>query len=257
VIPSNDYNNFTNLVNTNANPQYASWAFVIYKRSYSESTKGPLLGNIAWHQGDGFNNLIPGQPSAGCVNIALGQIMYYHQYPGSYNWSAMLPGSGNAASQALIRNLYFATGGDGSADINYAKSALSTFGYSYTQQDHNSTTSNYVRQSLNNNRPVYMRGVSGNANTGHAWVCDGYKTTSPKIEFILAFVPNGPIQYDIHGPYSSITTTYYYNHNWGWGGGSQTPNGWFIGEDIQTNLVGGGTYNPTSNRKDLINIHPN
>jgi hypothetical protein len=250
LIPSNYYTTFTSQVSANANPQYSSWAFVLYKNSRQDYVKGPLF-TAQWHQHAPFKDSIPGQPTAGCVNIALGQIMFYHQYPSRYNWSAMYSSTATPASQKLIKDIYSATGGGGSATINDAKNALSSFGYTYTQQDHTGITTG-ICQSLNNNRPVYMRGKDSNG-SGHAWVCSGYKSESTTKEFYLAFVPNGPIQYDTFGPYSSTNTVHYFYHLWGWSGGSG--NGWFIEDNVYT-TASGGPYNPTVNRQDLINIHP-
>jgi hypothetical protein len=256
LIPSSYYTSFTNQVSTYANPQYSTYAFVLYKNSYLEYTKGPLL-NTTWHQGTHdnptYNSLIPNQPVAGCVNIALAQIMYYHQYPSTYSWNAMLPNASTPAAQTLISNLYTATGGNGSATFNQAKNALSTFGYTYTEQNHTGLTT-YICQSLNNNRPVFMTGFDSNGAGGHAWVCSGYKSTSTTREFYFAFVPNGPIQYDTFGPYSTTNTVHYFYHLWGWA--NTIVNGWFIEDHVNT-TIDGESYNPTVDRKDLINITHN
>ena len=59
-------------------------------------TKGPLL-NTEWYQTGGFNDDLPYiscngsnfQVYAGCVPIAMAQVMKYYQHPTNYNWSAM------------------------------------------------------------------------------------------------------------------------------------------------------------------------
>jgi hypothetical protein len=255
LIPSNYYTTFTSQVNANANPQYPGYAFVLYKNSYLEYTKGPLLNNT-WHQGSltnpTYNSLIPGQPVAGCANIALAQIMYYHQYPSTYSWNAMSPTTSTVAAQTLIRDLYTATGGNGSATFNQAKNALSSFGYTYTEQNHTSTPTT-ICSSLNNNRPVFMTGFDSDSGEGHAWVCNGYRSESTTREFYLAFVPYGPVQYNTFGPYSTTNTAHYFYHLWGWP--NTNVNGWFIEDYVYTNA--GEPYNPTVNRKDLINIQHN
>ena len=41
----------------------------------------PLLGNIAWDQGDPYNKKCPSGCPTGCVATAMGQVMYYNRWP--------------------------------------------------------------------------------------------------------------------------------------------------------------------------------
>lgn len=59
---------------------------------------GPLLdSSVAWEQRDDFNNSLPYiscngtsfQVPVGCVPLAMGLIMRYHQHPTNYNWANM------------------------------------------------------------------------------------------------------------------------------------------------------------------------
>lgn len=74
--------------------------------AYVEQAVEPLLGEITWDQGDPYNRKCPsvtqddgwggdgkkGPAATGCVATALGQIMYYHQWPpvghGSVNYTS-------------------------------------------------------------------------------------------------------------------------------------------------------------------------
>lgn len=75
-----------------------------YKSSQTNTRKGayaknisPLLGNLAWDQGDPYNRLCPEingvKCFVGCVATAMAQIMYYHKWPlngqgrHSYMWN--------------------------------------------------------------------------------------------------------------------------------------------------------------------------
>lgn len=133
-----------------------------------------------WGQRGGFNDLIPLQcggdeAPVGCVAVAMGQIMYYHQYPAQYDWSAMVLDVGTMASAQL---LYDAAE---SVDMDYACSASSayssdvpnalknTFGYSSaTYSNFNLST---AKQEIKNGYPIILR---GDGTGGHAWVSDGY-----------------------------------------------------------------------------------
>ncbi|MGL4806664.1 MAG: C10 family peptidase, partial [Bacteroidales bacterium] len=54
-----------------------------------KNTIGPLL-KTEWNQWPPFNNAIEDpQCPAGCVPIAMGQIMKYHEYPSGYDWKSM------------------------------------------------------------------------------------------------------------------------------------------------------------------------
>jgi len=153
-------------------------------RTYS---KEPLMSTI-WGQMEGYNSLIPLSngvlPPTGCVTTAMAQVMKFHEYPRSYNWSAMPNNYSTEETAKLMRDIWYA------ADLKYdsasrnsystlsrAKEALvNTFGYSplRIQKTYNFNT---VVLELDNNRPVIFEGYSSedilNA-YGHAWVCDGY-----------------------------------------------------------------------------------
>ncbi len=156
---------------------------------------GPFL-QTTWDQGVGYNNLCPtaaemggcsnplegGRALAGCVAVAMAQVMKYHQHPNSYSWSSMYNNLGTTATATLIRDI----GDEDAVDMDYTctQSTASTnnivaaleniFNYStsvtYGNYDHN-----IVKTELNNNRPVILSSTDTYEPTeGHAWVCDGY-----------------------------------------------------------------------------------
>lgn len=68
-----------------------------YEDNSVVTTYSPYL-QTKWGQGVGFNDALTymgcssysnGKPPTGCVATATAQIMKYHQYPASFNWSSM------------------------------------------------------------------------------------------------------------------------------------------------------------------------
>lgn len=80
------------------------------RRTFERSVE-PLLGEIAWEQGGPYNKMCPifdgYHCPAGCVNIAIGQIMYYHKYPavgrGSFSYTSSL---GNTYYADFSKSVY-------------------------------------------------------------------------------------------------------------------------------------------------------
>lgn len=218
-----------------------------YKRTYYEV--GPLI-NTEWNQGESFNNLCPNQYPAGCVNIAIAQIMKYHEVPRKYNWSNMPKNYGTIDTQTLIYDIGQAThtkyDSDGSSsNIDNAKHAFSIMGYNVTKKDHNYED---VRVSIGKRRPVYMRGDRENflgiTWKGHAWVCEGVQDYTSAMTYFVEFLLNTGNYSNINGPswQSPGTTTYglyrrYCYMNWGWG--RDTGNGWYLSDSVESQ---GGNY---------------
>ncbi len=209
-------------------------------------TVGPLL-NSTWNQTGAFNDQLPFitcggaqfQVFAGCVPIAMGQIMRFHQFPATYNWGNIPAGFGTNTTALFIRDIhheirslnsgnpsYSCTATGVSASANMGTVLKSRFGYSSaTFSDYNYTT---VKANIANNRPVILQG--SNSSAGHMWVCDGSRTTTYK-------------RADCTGiSYLS------FHMNWGWGG---TNNGWFGFDNFNP---AGTNYN--SNKKMVHGIVP-
>ena len=176
----------------------------------SHTTVGPLMTTI-WHQRGNYNTDCPtatevkaitdscncdfsvgglnGHARAGCIPVAMGQIMNYHQYPNTYSWSQMPQGKtafdylGNSVVADLLSDI-----GD-VLDVNYycyvseadlvdiVPAFENNYGYSTT-----ATRSNYysnfvtVRNNISNDWPVLFTG-SNSSGYYHSWVCDGYQTS--------------------------------------------------------------------------------
>lgn len=200
-------------------------------------TYGPLL-NTTWGQGCGYNSSCPlasdghcGHALTGCVATAMAQILRYHAFPSSFNWSNMPNNLGSAETARLMYNIGASVGmnyGGVSSVVEWKEvgsrvvnSLRNTFEYSssvkYIEYFGNS---DLVKTEIRNCRPVFMRGgekeywmgIIPYYGGGHAWVCDGYSETE----------------------YVNWCTHLYLHMNWGWNGSA---NGWF----------GYASFNPTVN----------
>lgn len=192
---------------------------------------GPLT-TTKWDQENGYNALCPNGIRAGCVPVAMAQIMKFHEYPTRFDWANMADMYATTASQYLISEIRRTIGmGDtvtGSNEIE-ALSAFKAFGYTAVLKNH---PDDIIREIFTNKRPVYMQGVDHEIMKGHAWVCDGIKESTTEFQHYIEYLTSNNT-YDNYGE-SSLTftagdyTTDYkieYSMNWGWGGFA---NGWFV-----------------------------
>lgn len=177
-------------------------------------TVGPFLRAL-WCQDTGFNDDMPyvacnGGPQralAGCVPIAMAQVMRHYEYPTNYDWSMMPITSATAATATFIadvhtaiRSMYpgqpsYSCSGTGvTANLDMGKVLKTKF--NYTSADVAGYNYLVVKNDLAQGRPVLLSGFNGLA--GHMWVCDGYKA----------------IKYD----FSDCTgfSTLHFNMKWGW-----------------------------------------
>ena len=193
-------------------------------RNVSENSQiGPLL-TTTWSQT--YSSYYP----AGCVPIAMGQIMNYHKYPSKFNWSGMKDHESTSATCDLIDDIRSVLGMTGN-EANYydALQGFLTYGYKASLIEHNITD---VINELNYKRPVYMRGNDSGASIGHAWVCDGLLHTSTDHTYYIEYL-NSVNEYTNYGitlitnpGICGHTSHYDFHMNWGWG--DSQLNGWYI-----------------------------
>lgn len=226
-----------------------------------------------------INEATGSEESAGCVMTAIAQIMAYHRFPSSItttypstvpygggqtinlNWDRILAheqGHSNYAScnayhyqiSALFREIGHRAGctylddangdADNGATINEALTVLQTFGY-LTAGIHN-FSKNDIYNSLDDNRPVYMRGEDQDTEFGHAWVVDGYYDYKYGVETytyggvnLIPPSPNPQVPAGYVLTESTVVHTQMLHMNWGWAG---VCNGWFnLGEYDTSNGV--------------------
>ncbi len=210
-------------------------------------TIGPLL-STTWYQTGVFNDALPyitcdGSPFqvlAGCVPIAMAQVMRYHQYPTNYNWSAMSPNDVTNTTASFINDIHNAIRTVYSGQPTYTCAATSVGSdknmgtvlktqFSYTTADWSNYNYNTVVSNLDQGRPVILSGDNGLK--GHMWVCEGYRKSliysedcSIGLEFLHLYM------------------------NWGWG---IAYNGYF-----SFNNFNPGNTHYNNNNKMIYNIKP-
>ncbi len=209
----------------------------------------PLLSSI-WSQGCYFNDSTPFDPSAqcmhvvtGCVATAMGQVLYYHQFPprGSgahsyqsaygllsanfgntvYDWQNMAdtlhaqsPSATIAAVSQLLSHcgiavdMQYSAGSSGAYSEDALRAMVHYFNYSpQTQMLYRDNFVDTIWEMMVRQELDSMRPLyyDGSGTGGHAFVCDGYQNNN------------------------------YFHFNWGWNGSN---NGWFL----LSNLNPGGMY---------------
>lgn len=203
---------------------------------------GPLL-QTTWAQGVGYNNFAPymacsttfnGRAWAGCVAVAIAQVMNYYEYPSGFNWNAMpMPGGrydGNNAVSHLIHDIGLNVNMNYGCDVSLATAnsaviALHHYGYSDAQKVdfHFLQVKNIL---LYYGDPVILSGDNGTE--GHMWVAGGFYQMNPC-----------PGQVWVQNFYM----------NWGWGG---SYNGWY--DVFDPGHDGGSKFN--HHKQAIIYIHP-
>lgn len=210
-------------------------------------TNGPLL-STTWDQLYGFNDELPYitcsgssfQVYAGCVPIALAQIMKFNEHPTSYNWSSMPDNYATTTTANFIEDIHDAIGNLHSGQPNYYCWGTTVSGSAniatILKTEFNYTTaswSNYNHHTVENNiiygKPVILSGTNGSS-LGHMWVCDGYKRTKIYFEDCLG-----------------VEFLHFYM-NWGWNGAF---NGWFAFDNFNPD-----NKNYNSDNKMTYNITP-
>lgn len=195
---------------------------------------GPLT-STRWDQGCGYNDLLQlnplmtcsglpcGRPYAGCVPIAIAQIMKYHKFPTTYNWANMPLSGGSTTIASLIKDIhtslvtkisYSCDATSVPSDYNVAKVFT---GFKYSSASYGDYNYETVKQQLRLNKPVILSGgpkenflFFAYHGDGHMWVCDGFRRSK-----ICSFDENGT---------SSSVGVLYLSMNWGWNG---QENGWY------------------------------
>lgn len=224
----------------------------VEKEPESSERRAPAYYNCIletkWGQSAPFNNLCNGNV-AGCVAVAMAQIMYKHKYPSSYSWSNMLKTyqtNGYTTTQAnavakLIRdcgisvNMDYGTDASSAYTFDAAWALAHKFGYNpniktYTRNFFpKSKWEQIILEELSQDRPIFYSGNNESGNSAHAFVLDGY---------------------DGNG---------FYHFNWGWSGSGVNPN---YGNESYFKLtsltpkVGNATKDYTYNQFMVCQISP-
>ena len=244
-LPAETYNQWLNLASGSANPDYDYLYYSVILEKYVEdvSTTGPLIGST-WHQISGYNAAVPNNRPVGCVPVAIGQIMWYHEKPSTFFWSNMAASYATTATANFLYTLGCLMGIDypnnsSAASHGDGEDALNYYGYTTTFNSYYNETT--VINNIAMGKPVYIGGTVHGVNAGHAWVCEGSRSNQHHYEYELKILNDIlPLEYTNAGqPCSSGYGSYYYlYHNLGFGGSG---NGWYIGSVVSIE----GTFLPT------------
>lgn len=194
-----------------------------------------------WRQCMPYNRFVRykkpcGTVPAGCVAVAVGQLMAYWGHPSivdghSMNWSQVNSHYSYSPSDSLLT---------GAVDIAYLLQRIGEginmdyqcgASYAYLQDGKNWLLShgyqggsqsgfnyNLVRTSLNNDRPVLISGVSYNTNegnVGHAWIIDGYREFNQGSTLTIYGIHKVTHEQVIFYQGTVYTTYYYLSNNFG------------------------------------------
>ncbi|MCD4697663.1 MAG: C10 family peptidase, partial [Bacteroidales bacterium] len=244
----------------------SEWQKYLTYKPLNKLTSKPLTGiepliQSKWGQRVYYNSMCPIDPDgpgghaiAGCVPIALAQVMFYFRHPETgtgeytyydnnygtisanfgettYHWDEMVNAihlQGNPALAQLIFHAgvsietNYGSGASGASTEDTEDALQNYFNYHDGLQyrswyDFQDSFKDSLIENLNRNLPLIYRG--GDFTSSHSFVCDGYQDTS------------------------------YFHFNWGWDGGY---NGYYLIENLNP-----GGYDFTFNQGAVMNIFPN
>lgn len=242
----------------NANYGTIESSSIVLRRQVDNSFHNKLLATT-WSQWEPFNGCLPYYMPLGCTTIAAGQIINYHKFPATFNWSQIENTGFAYATQSFLYQLAKDIGVDfdneSGANIDQVKNCLEIYGYTVTKRDYEASA---VYQEVSKGYPVYVRGSSGSA--GHAWVCEGVDRLNVGFEIrvmTIDYRPTASIVPDLMvEAYKRFTLTYgrplRFYYNWGW---QDDNDGFYEDSDIRV-TVDGREHNFNRGRKTLF-IHPN
>lgn len=264
---TSEYANLSPIIKSEIQSQLLQWgnanygsiesSTIVLRREIQEYSRTQLL-KTKWHQDVPFNIYVPNAWYLGCTTIAAGQIMFYHKYPASFNWSEILDDGFCDATQRflyhLAKDMGVEFGADGSPCSNTnVKSYLQSNGYKVTLQSYDTQG---VFKEVSNSLPVYISGQDDTAEKAHAWVCDGFERGQNGYEIrvmTIDYRPEASIIPDLMiEAYKKYTQTYYsplrFHYNWGNNGNYD---GYFDDSNIKITLSNGETRNYNEKRSTL------
>lgn len=244
----------------------------------TETTKSPII-TVNWGQEAPYNTQISNFYPAGCVAMAMAQIMSAHEYPTSItyfknnlsydlSWTAAKYGTFiNSNVGYLISdigdavNMVYADAGSSAYDSTVTNAFKK---YNYNASELTIYDQSIVIDEINNNQPVYVRGSDYSVLKGHAWVVDGYKNITGTSTYATDYVNDDsyytPLDvYQVGQRVSYIQTITNYLHiNWGWDGKN---NGYFRAFDTADAYEYDGsvntyTYNFNEENYMIYDIYP-
>ena len=225
------------------------WTFVgyVYKPVVSERLK---LVPGGWYQDTPFNDYLPvvpgiltynGRAAAGCVTIAVGQIMSYHKKPfKSYittsTWTSINTPS-NWATSVPLKNLIldifnaitisYGPGGT-SSDLPNVQNFLNANGFTAGAAIYSPSFSDFWNAL--NYGPAYIQGthLTVTDTIGHAWVIDGARNVRYEEYAVYNYLYGGKVyEYVDYSIMYSMYQEQTVRFDWGWLQGAANNNGWY------------------------------
>ncbi|MFT6867151.1 MAG: hypothetical protein ACJA08_001990 [Cyclobacteriaceae bacterium] len=190
---------------------------------FSKVTYGPLM-DTEWNQDDPYNfyarymncsySSLGGKAWAGCVAVAMAQIVNYCEYPTGWQYEYDEMGTGDAGNLAIAHlmgicanyvNMDYGCNSSSASTSKAVNVFKNDFGYS-NEADYRDFDVYKVVSDIQRSRPVLLRGCRTSKKVllwftysdCHAWVCDGARLIT-----------------------SRNTTVRYMHMNWGWGNREQ------------------------------------
>jgi len=248
----------------------------LIKSKWGQTKSNDALDPAAYNEFAPDSNCVDGEHSpAGCVAVAMAQVMKHWNYPffstrdrKVFNWCNM-PNKlittsdcyeeNKKAINTLMQdcgrttNMTYTCGGSYTT-LNNAKLALMDNYYYSSITDiscTNTTLMNHlldiIYDELNNGRPIIMRSTDHDSGNGHAFICDGYKNRKLYINWGW----NG--NYDGLFVYGDLCPNIYH-FNWGYGALYNIFPDIMIANHIDT-LYLSNYYSPIYNYSQQIPLH--
>ena len=216
-----------------------------WKKVDSSQTKIGVFTTTKWGQGEPYSNFTPYKCPAGCVAVAVGQIMKFHKHPNNsndpkFNWNIMPDIAWNINQQGVTNialllkdigdnvNMRYTSAGSYASSIDARNALVNDYGYSSSAHLADYNHRRVVNDIVSKRSPIYMDGFAEKKiyywrwwlvwwhyesyevySDGHAWVCDGYKKITEK-------------KYSKGCDREILVTREFLYMNWGW-------NGWYNG----------------------------
>lgn len=190
--------------------------------------------STTWGQGSPYNVKCPikcdDNAPAGCVAIAIAQVLAYHKVPSTLNWSAILASDKTTSSSSTtvknqVSTLIAEIGTKINMQYDCTESGANTADAPSLLHSYGLNSGSLIpfsildcKYALENGEPTIMRGQNSGSTSGHAWVCDGWKRHI----------------------YDDATYYDYLSMNWGWDGSS---NGFYLVENPISFSAGGHLFN--------------
>ncbi len=241
-------------------PEYRSKAWEVLKKDNGQistrSMEPPFLylsekktiSHAHWAQVDGYNASVPllcpnrpsGRAPAGCVPVAIGQIMKYWKYPNYYNWNSMPNYAATSTTADFLVEVGSAvkvsyTCGGSSTLVRNIVPGLNALGYFSTLYNYYSFDK--VKYDIDAKRIPMFVGYEPFYNSHHAWVCGGYMIFSPY---------DGELTNNVMVVESDHPARLLYI-NWGW----NKYNGWYSEDNLNP-----GHYDFYTPSYMILNISP-